>query len=69
LRRLFTREVVTFRVSGDQPVAIDMPTMWAHNLTNIGAAPVTTFFWTNELYHAEDPDTFPCTVEAAEEAP
>jgi UDP-2-acetamido-2,6-beta-L-arabino-hexul-4-ose reductase len=69
LRRLFTGEVVTFRVNGDQPVAIDMPTMWAHNLTNIGPAPLTTFFWTNELYRQEDPDTFACTVKAAQGAP
>ena len=69
LRRLFTREVVTFRVSGDRPVAIDMPTMWAHNLTNVGSAPLTTFFWTNELYRPDDPDTFPCPVEAVEGSP
>ncbi len=66
VRRLFTRDVVTFRVSGERPVAVDMPTMWAHNLTNVGAAPVITFFWANELLRADDPDTFPCPVAAGE---
>jgi UDP-2-acetamido-2,6-beta-L-arabino-hexul-4-ose reductase len=66
LRRLFTSQVVTFRVSGDRPVAIDMPTMWAHNLTNVGGSALTTFFWTNELFRADDPDTFACPVMAAD---
>lgn len=69
LRRLFSDEVVTFRVSGAEPVAVDMPTMWAHNLTNIGAKPLITFFWTNEVFQADDPDTFPCPVSAVEGAP
>lgn len=69
LRRLFTSQVVTFRVSGDRPVAIDMPTMWVHNLTNVGVSPLTTFFWTNELFRADDPDTFACPVNVAEGAP
>lgn len=69
LRRLFTSEVVTFRVSGDRPVVIDMPTMWVHNLTNVADSPLTTFFWTNELFNAEDPDTFACPVRAPQGAP
>jgi UDP-2-acetamido-2,6-beta-L-arabino-hexul-4-ose reductase len=67
LRRLFTGRVVRFRVSGEQPAIVDMPTMWAHRLTNVGDRPVTTFFWTNELYEAGDPDTYPCQVEGGGE--
>jgi UDP-2-acetamido-2,6-beta-L-arabino-hexul-4-ose reductase len=43
-----------------------MPTMWAHNLTNVGDQPVMAFFWTNELYSADDPDTFPSPVGASD---
>ena len=36
LRRLFHDDVVTFRVSGSEPGFVDMPTMWAHNIRNVG---------------------------------
>lgn len=58
LRRMFTDEVVTFPVTGDEPVAIDMPTMWTHNITATGDRVVTTQFWTNSLFDPENPDTF-----------
>jgi UDP-2-acetamido-2,6-beta-L-arabino-hexul-4-ose reductase len=63
LRRLCTDDVIRFRVSGTHPAAVDMPTMWAHKMVNLGDAPATTFFWSNELLRAEDPDTFGCTVD------
>jgi len=59
LRRMLTDEVRHIEVSGDVPVAVDMPTMWAHSLTNIGHADLTTIFWTNELFDPDDPDTYP----------
>lgn len=58
LRRLFTEEVVTFEVTGHQPVIVDMPTLWVHNITNIGKNELTTVFWTNELFDPHAPDTF-----------
>ncbi|WIV45288.1 capsular biosynthesis protein [Glutamicibacter nicotianae] len=57
LRRLFTDEVVSFEVCGDAPNAIDMPTMWAHNITNIGNELLFTSFWTNDIFDPENPDT------------
>jgi len=57
LRRLFTDEVVSFDVSGDVPGAIDMPTMWAHNITNVGDDSLYTSFWTNDIFDPENPDT------------
>ena len=36
LRRLFHDEVIRFPVSGDEPAIVDMPTMWAHSITNTG---------------------------------
>lgn len=59
LRRVLTDEVHRFRVSGDEPVAIDMPTMWVHNITNVGTEPLYTQFWASELFNPEDPDTHP----------
>lgn len=57
LRRLFTNDVISFDVSGDHPGAVDMPTMWAHNITNVGDDVLYTSFWTNDIFDPENPDT------------
>lgn len=57
VRQLFSSEVREFRVSGDAPVAIDMPTLWPHKITNAGDTLLYTSFWTNELYDDDNPDT------------
>ncbi|MGH3345164.1 MAG: NAD-dependent epimerase/dehydratase family protein [Carbonactinosporaceae bacterium] len=69
LRRLFYDRVVRFRVSGASPGIVDMPTMWVHNLANVGDRPVTTFFWTNELFSPGDADTFADVVDRRESTP
>lgn len=57
LRKMCTDEVVSFMVSGEKPVAIDMPTMWTHNITALDGE-ATTLFWTSELYDPDHPDTY-----------
>lgn len=59
MRKLFSEEVVTFSVDGNSPVAIDMPTMWAHKITNTGSDRLYTMFWINEIFDPASPDTFP----------
>ena len=59
LRRLLHDEVVTFRLSGDQPSFVDMPTMWVHNLRNVGAGDLVTMFWADQLLDADRPDQYP----------
>ncbi|MCA2213265.1 polysaccharide biosynthesis C-terminal domain-containing protein [Jidongwangia harbinensis] len=59
LRRVLHDEVLRFRVSGDEPVIVDMPTMWAHNITNVGDGELTTLFWSNDLFDPVNPDTYP----------
>ncbi|GAB3505435.1 NAD-dependent epimerase/dehydratase family protein [Phytohabitans suffuscus] len=59
LRRVAHDDVVRFRVRGDRPVAVDMPTMWAHSITNVGDRELVTLFWTNELFDPTAPDTYP----------
>lgn len=68
LRKLFTDEVVSFDVTGDAPVIVDMPTMWVHNITNTGGGELTTLFWTHELFDPAAPDTFPEKVARDKEA-
>ncbi len=50
LRRLLHDGVVNFDVSGDEPCVIDMPTLWAHNITNTGSEELVTLFWTNTVF-------------------
>jgi UDP-2-acetamido-2,6-beta-L-arabino-hexul-4-ose reductase len=58
LRRVLTDEVVSFDVSGERPVVVDMPTMWVHNITNTGDSDLTTLFWTQTLFDPDAPDTY-----------
>ncbi len=64
LRKLFDplAAVQTYDVTGDEPCAIDMPTLWTHSIENIGETDLTTLFWVNELFDADDPDTYPRPV-------
>ncbi len=63
LRRVGYREVVRFPVSGGEPVVVDMPTMWAHKITNTGPDELLTLFWANEIFDPARPDTYPEPVE------
>lgn len=62
LRRLFHDDIVSLPVSGAAPVAVDMPTMWAHAITNDGDTTLTTLFWADEVFDPAAPDTVPETV-------
>jgi len=57
LRRMFSTEVVRFDVSGGDVVAVDMPTMWAHSITNVGSTELITLFWTDSVFDPTRPDT------------
>jgi UDP-2-acetamido-2,6-beta-L-arabino-hexul-4-ose reductase len=59
LRRLFTDEVVTFQVTGEMPAIVDMPTMWAHAITNTGTGQLVTLFHADEVFDPARPDTIP----------
>jgi UDP-2-acetamido-2,6-beta-L-arabino-hexul-4-ose reductase len=58
LRRAGHREVLRFPVSGEDPVLIDMPTMWVHNIINTGPDELLTLFWANDLFDPAHPDTY-----------
>ncbi|HEX9999956.1 MAG TPA: capsular biosynthesis protein [Actinoplanes sp.] len=59
IRRLMHSDVLSFRVSGDRPVFVDMPSMWAHSITNVGHSELLTLFWANEVFDPLNPDTYP----------
>lgn len=59
IRRLLDDHVHQYFVSGDDPVAIDMPTLHPHNISNTGDRDLITMFWANELFDPAKPDTIP----------
>lgn len=58
MRKVLTDEIHTFDVTGDTPACVDMPTLWTHKITNTGAAPLVTVFWTHEIFDPTAPDTY-----------
>jgi UDP-2-acetamido-2,6-beta-L-arabino-hexul-4-ose reductase len=69
MRRLWDDDVVEIPVGGGQPMLVDMPTLWAHSIQNVGSTPLQTLFWTNDLFDPESSDTYAepvLTAEAAE---
>lgn len=65
LRKLFSDTVTTFRVSGEHPCYVDMPTFHTHSITNVGTSDLVTLFWANEIFNPNDSDTYPEPVLAA----
>ena len=59
LRKYLTDEIISFELDGNSPSYVDMPIWYTHNITNIGDEELLTFFWINELYDQNDPDTYP----------
>lgn len=59
LRKYLTDEIISFELDGNSPSYVDMPIWYSHNITNIGDQELLTFFWINELYDQNDPDTYP----------
>lgn len=57
LRKMFTDEVKHFDVDGEQPIAIDMPTLWTHSIENTGSEVLLTNFWTDDHFDPNNPDT------------
>jgi UDP-2-acetamido-2,6-beta-L-arabino-hexul-4-ose reductase len=59
LRRLLHDDVVSFRLSGDSPSFVDMPTLWVHNIRNVGGNELVTMFWSDQLLDPESLDQYP----------
>lgn len=62
LRRLLGDEIVSFRLTGDTPSFVDMPTLWVHNIRNVGDVELVTVFWTDQLLDPDNPDQYPETI-------
>lgn len=62
LRRLYDDKAVQFHIRGDKPVIVDMPTLWVHNIRNVGGGEVITVFWSDQLLDPQNPDQYQYAV-------
>ena len=58
VRKVLTDETWEYRVSGEKPTPVDMPTLHTHSIENIGDEELLTLFWTHDLFDPKNPDTF-----------
>lgn len=58
IRKVLTDEVWEYRVSGENPSPVDMPTLHTHSIENVGDTELLTLFWTHDLFDPANPDTF-----------
>lgn len=58
IRKVLSDEVWEYRVSGDAPAPVDMPTLHTHSIENTGDTELLTLFWTHDLFDPANPDTF-----------
>lgn len=58
IRKVLSDELWEYRVSGDAPAPVDMPTLHTHSIENVGEDDLLTLFWTHDLFDPANPDTF-----------
>jgi UDP-2-acetamido-2,6-beta-L-arabino-hexul-4-ose reductase len=56
-RQIDSAEIIEYKVSGEQPIVVDIPPGYTHNITNIGTDEMITLFWANEIFDVSNPDT------------
>lgn len=58
IRKVLASDVREYRVTGENPAPVDMPTMHTHSIENTGSGPLITLFWTHDLFDPAQPDTY-----------
>jgi UDP-2-acetamido-2,6-beta-L-arabino-hexul-4-ose reductase len=58
IRKVLGKETREFRVSGEEPVAIDQLPLHTHNIENVGEGELITFFWSHRMFDPANPDTY-----------
>lgn len=57
-RKIDTKEIIEYLVSGDKLEVVDIPVGYTHNIENIGETDMVTIMWVNEVFDKERPDTY-----------
>lgn len=56
-RKIDSKEIIEYFVSGDKIEIIDIPTGYTHNIENLGDTDLVTFMWASECFNPNKPDT------------
>lgn len=67
LRRLDSCDVLEYAVSGSSPEPVIIPPGYTHSIENVGSGDMLTLFWSNEVFDAEQADTYFVPVSLDEE--
>ena len=54
--------IYEYRVSGEDPQVVDIPTGYSHSIVNVGTTDLVTVMWANECFDPSRPDTIPMEV-------
>lgn len=57
-RAINNTEIIEYKVSGKYLTIVDIPPGYTHNIQNIGEDELVTIMWVNEIYDANNPDTY-----------
>ena len=57
-RKIDSNEIIEYRVSGEVPEVVDIPTGYTHSIENVGKEDVITIFWASEIFDPQKPDTY-----------
>jgi UDP-2-acetamido-2,6-beta-L-arabino-hexul-4-ose reductase len=56
-RKIGSKEVVAYYVSGEKLEVVDIPPGYTHNIENLGDEDMVTVIWVNEVFNPGTPDT------------
>jgi len=57
-RKIDSDKVIEYKVNGETPEVVDIPTGYTHSFVNIGKEDVITLFWASEIINLDKPDTY-----------
>ncbi len=57
-RKLETKEIIEYKVSGNKLEVVDIPVGYTHNIENTGTTDMVTVMWVNEPFNPDKPDTY-----------
>jgi UDP-2-acetamido-2,6-beta-L-arabino-hexul-4-ose reductase len=58
IRRVLGGDTWDYRLSGEIPAVVDVPTLHAHSIENVGRKPLLTLFWAHDIFDPAAPDTY-----------
>lgn len=57
-RKINTNQVLEYKVNGEIPEVVDIPTGYTHSIQNTGEEDLITLFWASEIFSPDKPDTY-----------